>query len=108
MDFGDDIATEIYHLFVAACYLFPLMGGILSDSYWGKVKTILVLGSVYQLGMILLTIGSLPQLSSSGIDPDLTNQIWSIVGPRFHSSKFYTLAFTVTCIFCIFRDVLKP
>ena len=53
------------------------MGGILADSYWGKAKTILILGLVYHLGMILLTVATLPQLSSNGVDPDLTNQILS-------------------------------
>ena len=53
------------------------MGGILADSYWGKAKTILILGLIYHLGMILLTVATLPQLSSNGVDPDLTNQILS-------------------------------
>ena len=45
LEFDNDLATILYHTFVALCYLFPLLGGILSDSYWGKVKTIIILGT---------------------------------------------------------------
>ena len=88
LQFDNDLATILYHTFVALCYLFPLLGGILSDSYWGKVKTIIILGKVqaklisftqkpifcelilnqkgilYFVGMLILTIGAIPQLGS--------------------------------------------
>ena len=44
--FDNDLATVLYHTFVALCYFIPIFGGILSDSYWGKVKTIIILGIV--------------------------------------------------------------
>ena len=44
--FDNDLATVLYHTFVALCYFIPIFGGIVSDSYWGKVKTIIILGIV--------------------------------------------------------------
>lgn len=42
------------------CYFFPLLGGILSDSYWNKFKTILGLSIVYFFGTVLLAVTSIP------------------------------------------------
>ncbi len=43
-------ASEYMHLFVAAVYLTPIVGAIISDRYWGKYKTIITLSIVYCLG----------------------------------------------------------
>lgn len=34
----DDMATSIYHTFVALCYLTPILGAIVADSWLGKFK----------------------------------------------------------------------
>ena len=34
----DDTATSIYHAFVALCYLTPILGAIVADSWLGKFK----------------------------------------------------------------------
>lgn len=34
----DDFATTIYHTFVALCYLTPIFGAIIADSWLGKFK----------------------------------------------------------------------
>lgn len=49
-------ATAVYHLFVSACYLTPLLGAWISDRYWGKYRTILTLSIVYCLGHAVLAI----------------------------------------------------
>lgn len=38
LDYTDDGATEIYHLFSTLVYLFPIFGGILADNYLGKYR----------------------------------------------------------------------
>uniref|UniRef100_A0A8C0ZHC7 Solute carrier family 15 member 1 n=1 Tax=Cyanistes caeruleus TaxID=156563 RepID=A0A8C0ZHC7_CYACU len=35
---GDNFATAIYHAFVALCYLTPILGAIIADSWLGKFK----------------------------------------------------------------------
>uniref|UniRef100_A0A3Q4I2K6 Solute carrier family 15 member 1 n=1 Tax=Neolamprologus brichardi TaxID=32507 RepID=A0A3Q4I2K6_NEOBR len=39
----EDFATTIYHTFVALCYLTPILGAIVADSWLGKFKTIVYL-----------------------------------------------------------------
>ena len=48
--FSDKEAEAWIHLFVGSAYLFPILGGLLADAFWGKYKTILVLSLVYCLG----------------------------------------------------------
>lgn len=38
----DDLATSIYHTFVALCYLTPILGAIVADSWLGKYKWVAV------------------------------------------------------------------
>jgi proton-dependent oligopeptide transporter, POT family len=47
-------ANGATHDFVAMSYLLPLFGGMLSDWFWGKYKTILYLSMVYVVGNIML------------------------------------------------------
>jgi POT family proton-dependent oligopeptide transporter len=49
-------AVSVHHLFVAGCYLLPLLGGYISDRYWGKYKTIMILSVVYCIGHAVLAI----------------------------------------------------
>ena len=49
-------AVSDYHLFSAACYLFPLLGAYISDRFWGKYKTILTLSIVYCIGHLFLAV----------------------------------------------------
>lgn len=44
-----------------------MVGAILSDSYWGKYRTILRLSLIYCLGMLLLAVSSLPSLHSAAL-----------------------------------------
>ncbi len=43
-----------YHNFASAVYFFPLIGALISDIFWGKYKTILLLSVVYCLGHLSL------------------------------------------------------
>uniref|UniRef100_A0ACD5TVL7 Uncharacterized protein n=1 Tax=Avena sativa TaxID=4498 RepID=A0ACD5TVL7_AVESA len=40
------------------CYLTPLIGAILADSYWGKYWTIAIFSSVYFIGLAVLTLSA--------------------------------------------------
>ncbi|CAK8674321.1 unnamed protein product [Clavelina lepadiformis] len=60
LHWDDNTATSVYHTFTVLAYLFPLVGAVIADSYWGKYKTIIVLSVVYVFGHIVKTIGSIP------------------------------------------------
>ncbi|CAL4915919.1 unnamed protein product [Urochloa decumbens] len=40
------------------CYLTPLLGAFLADSYWGRHKTIVISLIIFTLGMVLLTVSA--------------------------------------------------
>nr|XP_027203330.1 solute carrier family 15 member 2-like isoform X2 [Dermatophagoides pteronyssinus]XP_027203331.1 solute carrier family 15 member 2-like isoform X2 [Dermatophagoides pteronyssinus] len=63
--FEDDFATQIYHIFVMACYFTPVFGAILADSYLGKYWTILSISCLYAAGNIFIAGAS------------ITGTIWS-------------------------------
>ena len=45
-----DQAQAVFHTFVMGVFLFPLLGGVLADWWWGKYRTVLWLSLVYVAG----------------------------------------------------------
>lgn len=90
-------AQSTYHLFAAACYLFPLLGAFLSDRYLGKYKTIFILSLVYCLGHLTLAVWEnqmglyiglgLIALGSGGIKPCVS----AYVGDQFTEKNKHLL-----------------
>ncbi|XP_039600522.1 solute carrier family 15 member 1-like isoform X1 [Polypterus senegalus] len=64
----DDTATAIYHSFVAVCYLTPIFGAIIADSWLGKFKTIFSLSVVYTIGQAVMAVSSIHDLTDSNKD----------------------------------------
>ncbi|NWZ15503.1 S15A1 protein, partial [Agelaius phoeniceus] len=60
--------ATIYHTFVALCYLTPILGAIIADSWLGKFKTILYLSIVYIIGQAVLTVSSINDLTDHNQD----------------------------------------
>jgi POT family proton-dependent oligopeptide transporter len=84
------IAKEVFHSFVIGVYFFPLLGGWISDRWFGKYHTVFWLSLVYCLGHGCLALfeGSRPgfytglfliALGSGGIKPLVS----SFVGDQF-------------------------
>ena len=38
LGWNDNLGTAIYHTFVALCYLTPILGALIADSWLGKFK----------------------------------------------------------------------
>ena len=47
---AESTSKAVYHLFVSAAYFMPLIGGWISDRFWGKYRTIMYLSFVYCIG----------------------------------------------------------
>uniref|UniRef100_A0A336LY20 CSON004942 protein n=1 Tax=Culicoides sonorensis TaxID=179676 RepID=A0A336LY20_CULSO len=60
LNYSEDSATVIFHLFTTVYYFLCLFGAIVSDSWWGKFKTIVILSLVYIAGNLTLTAGAVP------------------------------------------------
>ncbi|NXX47946.1 S15A1 protein, partial [Tricholaema leucomelas] len=64
----DNLSTAIYHTFVALCYLTPILGAIIADSWLGKFLTIVSLSVVYALGQGVMAISSINDLTDANRD----------------------------------------
>ena len=88
------IAKDIFHTFVIGVYFFPLLGGWISDRFFGKYNTVLWLSMVYVAGHACLAVFEdskngfytglfLIALGSGGIKPLVS----AFVGDQFDQSN---------------------
>ncbi|NWU09793.1 S15A1 protein, partial [Cephalopterus ornatus] len=68
LHWDDNLSTAIYHTFVALCYLTPILGAVIADSWLGKFKTIVSLSIIYTIGQAVLSVGSINDLSDHNHD----------------------------------------
>ncbi|KAG7664769.1 PTR2 [[Candida] subhashii] len=57
-------ATALSYFFQFWCYITPIFGGWVADTYWGKYKTIFWFCILYIIGIFILFITSLPAITS--------------------------------------------
>ena len=115
------VAKDVFHSFVIGVYFFPLLGGWLSDRYFGKYNTVLWFSLVYCAGHACLALFEgnrtgfyaglfLIALGSGGIKP----LVVSFVGDQFtvankHLAKLVFDAFYWTINFgSFFASLLMP
>lgn len=114
-------ATADYHFFVAACYLFPLLGAYISDRFWGKYKTILYLSLVYVLGHAFLAIFehnitgfyaglALIAIGSGGIKPCVSAHVGDQFKPHQKSAlkKVFDLFYWMINFGSFFSTLITP
>lgn len=63
---GQQTATALTTFFQFWCYVTPIIGAVIADQYWGKYKTILIFACIYFVGLIVLTLTSIPSAIASG------------------------------------------
>ncbi len=63
---GQSSATALSYFFQFWCYLTPIFGAFIADTYLGKYKTILYFSLIYIIGIAVLFITSLPMAIKSG------------------------------------------
>ncbi|MCY7355785.1 MAG: oligopeptide:H+ symporter [Lysobacter sp.] len=115
------IAKDVFHSFVIGVYFFPLLGGWLSDRFFGKYNTVLWFSLVYCIGHAFLAVFDdnrtgfyaglfLIALGSGGIKP----LVVTFVGDQFdqsnkHLAKIVFDAFYWTINFgSFFASLLMP
>ncbi len=114
-------AKAVFHTFVIGVYFFPLLGGWLSDRFFGKYNTIFWLSLLYCCGHACLAIFEnnlrgfyfglfLISLGSGGIKPLVT----SFVGDQFDKSnrslaqKVYDAFYWIINFGSFFASLLMP
>ncbi|NXN26883.1 S15A1 protein, partial [Nycticryphes semicollaris] len=68
LQWDDNLSTAIYHTFVALCYLTPILGALIADSWLGKFKTIVSLSIVYTIGQAIMSVSSMNDLTDQNRD----------------------------------------
>ncbi|XP_061736128.1 solute carrier family 15 member 1 [Nerophis ophidion] len=75
----EDLSTSIYHTFVALCYLTPILGAIVADSWLGKFKTIIYLSIVYALGQVAMAVSAIHDITDYNKDGSPDNMTFHVV-----------------------------
>lgn len=65
LGYTDDDATSLYHGFGMTVYFMCIFGGIISDVWLGKFKTILSLSMIYAIGSSVVSLSSISTLNLS-------------------------------------------
>uniref|UniRef100_A0A8C0E0X2 Solute carrier family 15 member 1 n=1 Tax=Balaenoptera musculus TaxID=9771 RepID=A0A8C0E0X2_BALMU len=68
LGWNDNVGTAIYHTFVALCYMTPVLGALIADSWLGKFKTIVSLSIVYTIGQVVIAVSSINDLTDFNHD----------------------------------------
>ncbi len=113
-------ATEVYHIFVAGCYLTPLAGAYLADRYFGKFHVILWLSIVYCIGHGVIALWEneaglywglgLIAIGSGGIKPCVS----AFGGDQFHPdnklglTRFYNMFYWIINLGSATSTMLTP
>ncbi|KAM5276386.1 solute carrier family 15 member 2 isoform 1-T1 [Hipposideros larvatus] len=75
LHWSEDTSTSVYHAFSSLCYITPILGAAIADSWLGKFKTIISLSLVYVLGHMIKSLGALPILGGH-----MVHTVLSLVG----------------------------
>jgi hypothetical protein len=62
-------ATSLNAAFSILCYLFPILGGWVADSFLGRYKTILLFSSIYVVGVFI---------GAASAWPTFDNEVWQL------------------------------
>jgi POT family proton-dependent oligopeptide transporter len=63
---GHQGATGLSTFFQFWCYVTPILGAIIADQYLGKYNTIVIFCGVYMVGLLILTLTSIPTALDHG------------------------------------------
>ncbi|KAG0169667.1 peptide transporter ptr2 [Apophysomyces sp. BC1034] len=62
---GHQTATALTTFFQFWCYITPILGAIVADQYLGKYRTIVLFACIYMVGLLILTLTSIPSAIAS-------------------------------------------
>uniref|UniRef100_A0A674BHV9 Solute carrier family 15 member 1b n=1 Tax=Salmo trutta TaxID=8032 RepID=A0A674BHV9_SALTR len=78
LKWDDDLSTSIYHTFIALCYLTPILGAIVADSWLGKFKTIVYLSIVYTVGQVVMAVSAIHDITDTDRDGTPDNMTFHV------------------------------
>ncbi|ODN81731.1 hypothetical protein L202_02123 [Cryptococcus amylolentus CBS 6039] len=63
---GSVQSSAIYNAFVFLAYVFPIMGGIIADTRWGRFRTVVVGTAIGGVAHVLMVVVTIPQVLAKG------------------------------------------
>jgi peptide/histidine transporter 3/4 len=63
----NSMLREQYSAWNGACYVTPLLGGYVADSFLGRAPTILIFSCIYLAGLAMIVAGSAPTVISEAL-----------------------------------------
>lgn len=60
LNFNNARADVQFSAWSGVCYITPLLGGYIADTYLGRYRTILIFCCIYLVGLVMVVIGSVP------------------------------------------------
>jgi dipeptide/tripeptide permease len=60
LGYSNAVSDVQFSAWSGICYITPLLGGYIADTYLGRYKTILIFCCIYLVGLIMVVIGSAP------------------------------------------------
>ncbi|CAN3366001.1 peptide transporter Ptr2p [Diutina catenulata] len=57
-------ATALSYFFQFWCYVTPILGGYLADTFWGRYVTLMWSVGIYALGILILFVTSIPSITT--------------------------------------------
>lgn len=91
LGYSDNDATILYHGFTMLVYLMCIIGGVISDVWLGKFRTIFILSIVYAIGTLTVSVSAIPTINLPpkqalliGLVSSSHNRISQQRKPHFH------------------------
>uniref|UniRef100_A0A3B4APN8 Solute carrier family 15 member 1 n=1 Tax=Periophthalmus magnuspinnatus TaxID=409849 RepID=A0A3B4APN8_9GOBI len=108
LKWDDDFATTIYHTFVALCYLTPILGAIIADSWLGKFKTIIYLSIVYAAGQIVLAVSAIHDITDTNKDGVPDNMTFHVMPSEKQRSTFFSIFYLSINAGSLLSTIITP
>ena len=67
LSYSNATADVNYSAWSGMCYVTPLLGGYIADSYLGRYNTIIIFASIYVVGLTMITISAVPGYTYVGL-----------------------------------------
>lgn len=50
-------STVGFHAFECLLFLYPVVGAIIADSWWGRYKTMVIMSVLVAIGLLVISVG---------------------------------------------------
>ena len=67
LGYSNAVADVQYSAWSGMCYVTPLIGGFVADSYLGRYNTIVLFATIYLGGLVLATLVAVPDYTHEGL-----------------------------------------